>query len=120
MVAAVAVNNNDNDAATAANNNDVDDDPDDDDDDDDDQICQEAMENLQNRLKFPSRLRDPTIVRFAQQFIRNVQNNMHKMVTDTLKVDRGMMCAYPLNFLLHIQDDDTTIICNVRAVSLFV
>ena len=56
---AAVVNNNDHYANAAANNNhNVDDDPND---DDDDQICQEAIEILQNRLIFPSRLRDQTI-----------------------------------------------------------
>ena len=100
VVAAVAVNNNDNDAAAAAanNNQNVDDDPND---DDDDQICQEAIGILQNRLKFPSRLRDQTIVRFTQQLIRNIKNNIHKMVADTLMVDRGMTCICSISYYIY-------------------
>ena len=99
VVAAVAVNNNDHYANAAANNiHNVDDDPND---DDDDQICQEAIEILQNRLKFPSRLRDQTIVRFAQQLIRNVKNNIHKMVADTLIVDMGMTCIRSIAYYIY-------------------
>ena len=75
-------NGNDNDdpdnAAAVA-----DEDHNEDEDEDDDAICTEAMTLLQNRLNFPSRLRDRTMVRFAQQFITNVKRDIHAMLTDT-------------------------------------
>ena len=52
-------------------------------------ICQEAMTLLQNRLNVPSRLRDRTIVRFAQQFINNVKDDIYKMFTDTNREEEG-------------------------------
>ena len=73
------------------------DDHDGDGDDDDDildpaeieQICTEAMTLLQNRLNFHSKLRDRTMVRFAQQFIRNVKNDIHQTITDTRTIEEG-------------------------------
>ena len=53
------------------------------------QICTEAMTLLQNRSKLPSRLRDRTMVRFAQQFIKNVKEDIHKMLTDTRLEEEG-------------------------------
>ena len=53
------------------------------------QIYQEAMTLLQNRFNLPSRLRDRTMVRFAQQFIANVKEDIHKTITDTRMVDEG-------------------------------
>ena len=55
----------------------------------DDAICMEAMTLLQNRLNFPSRLRDRTMVQFAQQFINNVKEDIHKMLTDTRSEEMG-------------------------------
>ena len=55
----------------------------------DDAICMEAMTLLQNRLNFPSRLRDRTMVQFAQQFINNVKEDIHKMLTDTRTEEMG-------------------------------
>ena len=100
--AVVAGINNDDDAA--ANNVDDDDDEDDeaeDEDDDEDsdvddvatldvldpaereQICQEAMAMLQTKLNLPSPLRDRLIVRLAaQQFINNVKDDIHKLLTN--------------------------------------
>ena len=100
--AVVAGINNDDDAA--ANNVDDDDDEDDeaeDEDDDEDsdvddvatldvldpaereQICQEAMAILQTKLNLPSPLRDRLIVRLAaQQFINNVKDDIHKLLTN--------------------------------------
>ena len=95
--AAAAANDDDEEEEDTDEDEDEDADEDDDDDDDDDmfdpvegeQICQEAMTLLQNRLNLPSRLRDRTMVRFAQQFINNVKDDIHKMLTDTRTVEEG-------------------------------
>ena len=52
-------------------------------------ICQEAMAILLNRLNFPSPQRDRAIVHFAQQFVTNVKEDIHKTITDTRTVDEG-------------------------------
>ena len=57
--------------------------------DEDDAICQEAMTLLQKRLNLPSRLRDRTMVQFAQQFIANVKEDIHKTITDTRLIEEG-------------------------------
>ena len=44
-------------------------------------IYQEAMTLLQNRFNLPSRLRDRTMVQFAQQFINNVKEDIHKTIS---------------------------------------
>ena len=54
------------------------------------QICTEAMTLLQNRSKLPSRLRDRTMVRFAQQFITNVKEDIHKMLNRYAFRRRGL------------------------------
>ena len=82
--------------AAAVDDHDGDGDDDDDNDDDDvldpaeiEQICTEAMTLLQNRLNFHSKLRDRTMVRFAQQFIRNVKNDIHQTITDSRTIEEG-------------------------------
>ena len=52
-------------------------------------ICEEAMFILQHRLNFPAGQRDKSIVRFAQQFINNVQDDIHNTFTDIRKIDEG-------------------------------
>ena len=164
----LAANDNDDDDddahAVAANDQDQDDDNDDDDnadhDDQDDQdedifdsaeseqFCKEAMAILQQRLKFPSQIRDRSIVRFAKQFITNVKDDIHQMLTDTHMVEEGykgldnerdtedevetaIRCCpevltrrddrfrlYPIRCLTFMWvDDDTKLVCNVKAVS---
>ena len=118
------------------------------DDDEDDAICQEALALLQNRLNFPARLRDRTMVQFAQQFVTNVKEDIHKMLTDTHIEEEGydgldsardteeevatasrscpevltqredLFGLYPIQCVTFVQDDeDTTMIRNVKAVS---
>ena len=79
------------DAAAFDNDNDDDDDDENGADADDDfidnpaemeRICNEAMVILKNRLNFPFPQSDKSIVRFPQQFITNVKEDIHK---------RGMM-----------------------------
>ena len=112
-------NNNNNDDDEGENNdeeeeevdaNDDDDDEEEDDDDDDDEedvvvvdvatldlldpdvqdrICTEALTLLQNRSKLPSRLRNRTMVRFAQQFIANVKEDIYETLTDMRLVEDG-------------------------------
>ena len=163
----LAANDNDDDDddahAVAANDQDQDDDNDDDDnadhDDQDDQdedifdsaeseqFCKEAMAILQQRLKFPSQIRDRSIVRFAKQFITNVKDDIHQMLTDTRGVEEGykgldnerdtedevetaIRCCpevltrrdvrfglYPIRCLLIMQNSDSKFVCNVMAVS---
>ena len=52
-------------------------------------ICNGAMAILLNRLNFPSPQRDRAIVRFAQQFINNVKEDIHKTITDTRLIEEG-------------------------------
>ena len=143
------------------NNNEDEDDNDghggDDDDEDEDedifdpaemeQICTEAMTLLQNRLNFPSKLRDRTIVRFAQQFINNVKEDIHETITDTRTVDEGydgldsdrdseeevataIRCCpevltrrddrfgwYPIQCSMCMIDEGNKVVCNLKAVS---
>ena len=98
--AAAAANEDDDDAAAipanahAANNDEEEEDAVDDDDFNDDpaemvRICNEAIAILQNRLHFPFPQSDRSIVRFAQQFIRNVKEDIHKTITDTRLVEEG-------------------------------
>ena len=98
-------NNNDddegenNDEEEVNFNEDEDDEDDDDEDDNDDdfmddptektRICQEAMTILLNRLQFPSPQRDRSIVRFAQQFIANVKEDIYETLTDMRLVEDG-------------------------------
>ena len=164
----VAANNNDDGAA--ANNN-IDDDEDDPDDDDvamevdndgnivvdvatldildpdvRDRICNEAIAILRERLNFPSQQRDRTIVQFAQQFLTNVKDDIHKILTDTRRDEEGydgldserdteeevetaIRCGpevltrvddrfglYPIRCLMFMQGDNKWV-CNVKAVS---
>ena len=130
------------------NNNNVN--ADDDDDaggDEDDAICQEAMTLLQKRLNLPSRLRDRTMVQFAQQFITNVKEDIYSMCTDMRTVEQGydgldsdrdtedevataIRCCpevltrrddlfglYPIQCLTSMQSEDNKFVCNVKAVS---
>ena len=97
VVAANAIDddNADNDAAApgiaavAEDGDQEEEDEEDEDVDEDEAICQEAITLLQNRLKFHSRLRDRTMVRFARRFVRNVKNDIHKTITDTRTVEEG-------------------------------
>ena len=52
-------------------------------------ICTEAISILQDRLDFFSLFCDHTMLRCAQQFITNVENNIHKTITDTRFVEEG-------------------------------
>ena len=77
---------------------DNDDDNDNDDDDDDDsildpadiqRICNKVILVIQHREALPSRLRDRTIVKFAQQFLDNVGDDLLDMITDTRTDEAG-------------------------------
>ena len=88
----VAENNNDHEDLVADTDADEDDGNQDDANDDDDeeeeedmfdpaeieQICTAAMTLIQNRSNLPSRFRDRTMVRVAQQFIHSVKDDIHK------------------------------------------
>ena len=82
------------------NNSDNEDDNDDDDDDgvDDDgiqdpaeiqRICNKVISVIQQRAAFPSKIRDRTIVRYAQEFLDNVGNDVKNMITDTRTEENG-------------------------------
>ena len=59
-----------------------------------DRICQEAMTLLQEKSNLPSPQRDRSIVRFAQQFINDVKDDIHKMITDTRLVEDDQYWYY--------------------------